>query len=1293
MSPLSARPERRSLRSVTRWSLSAIARTLLIALSVAATAISLRASEPYLLKDVQGGLVNLPSFPESLTASGPFLYFFAEGANGRGLWRTDGTLSGTLFLKTGGLCTASKPVDVNGRLFLCINDGLWVSDGTVAGTFELSVPGSARMMVAYKNQLYFDVGKTLWRSDGTVAGTVPITDLSTGGAFFSSSAAVVGSRLFFSAIDGPHGFELWVTDGTAAGTSVFDLVTGPDSSMPSGLTNHNGVLFFHAWKELIGREWWKSDGTVPGTVLIKDIDPGGPYLAAESFLPSPATFQSLLVMPSFQADTGVEVWRTDGTEAGTYLVDDAIPGTESSYVTEFVTMEDGVYYAVRNTLRRTDGTIGGASVVFTFPYFYGISQLTRVGNRLFFTAKGELWVWSGGTATRVGGGDPEWPLDPHSLRAFGDRLFFAASDSAHGMELWSSEGSAETTRLFADLRVSTGDSEPHSFASLGERTVFMTRDGPKYTLWSTDGSSAGTTPLRSFQRFGWEIGTLDGLAFFAAEALEGEGSNGVEPWVTDGTAQGTRLLADLMPGQGSSAPSRFVAMRGSIFFIAGVPNPTALWKSQGTPESTVKVVDEAGFNLVQHEGLLYFTSSGGIVQLWTSDGSLAGTRAVNAPGSGHLVSSGSGVFAFVHESYRGSVLYAVDRNGGFTELAVGGYSQPVGTAGPYLVFYRRALQTGSGLWRTDGTPGGTQLIREELFPRDSSHDIPGVTVNGLLFFAGDDGVTGQHLWRTDGTEAGTRRVTDRPPLLYGRLLHLTEADGRLYFGYDFGGGVPRLFTSDGSTAGTHEVTANSGVTVAGHPAKGGSYLFFAGSEASTGIEPWALELDFAVSGFSPAKLDKDGGTTVTLRGRGFASGVTVFLGGALVPVTVVSNTEARIVAPPHAPGWVDLVVVAPDGREAQRPEALEYLCEPQLVAAASGGGAICSGQSMALAGSGGQSCLWYPAAGLSDPQSCTPAASPAFTTTYSLTVKNADGCTSVNNSEVTVHVSPTPSGSIIAPPGIFPNESGSSSVADAGPGATYSWTVNGATLDGPSNLRTIDWTAGCSDVSLGVEVTSADGCSSTGSFTSVMSYSPAILTLTPASGRVGESVVIQGPGIGCTSALRFNGIPASFEVLNLREIRATIPVGARTGFVEVATPKGTTRSVFPFNVVTATGFYPVPPCRLVDTRGATGPRGGPPIFAGTARSFAAGGHCGVPMDAKSISVNVTVVPPASYGFLTLFASDVPLPLASTVNYAPSRTRANNAVVVLSTDGAAAFAIFHGGSSGANVIVDVNGYFK
>jgi hypothetical protein len=62
-----------------------------------------------------------------------------------------------------------------------------------------------------------------------------------------------------------------------------------------------------------------------------------------------------------------------------------------------------------------------------------------------------------------------------------------------------------------------------------------------------------------------------------------------------------------------------------------------------------------------------------------------------------------------------------------------------------------------------------------------------------------------------------------------------------------------------------------------------------------------------------------------------------------------------------------------------------------------------------------------------------------------------------------------------------------------------------------------------------------------------MSYSPAILTFTPASAGTGDAVVLQGPGMGCASAVRFNGLPASFEVLNLREIRATVPAGARSG--------------------------------------------------------------------------------------------------------------------------------------------------
>ncbi len=123
-----------------------------------------------------------------------------------------------------------------------------------------------------------------------------------------------------------------------------------------------------------------------------------------------------------------------------------------------------------------------------------------------------------------------------------------------------------------------------------------------------------------------------------------------------------------------------------------------------------------------------------------------------------------------------------------------------------------------------------------------------------------------------------------------------------------------------------------------------------------------------------------------------------------------------------------------------------------------------------------------------------------------------------------------------------------------------------------------------------------------------------------------------------------------------------------------------------------TFFYTVVPCRILDTRLANGPLGGPALPAGGSRTFVAAGQCGIPADARSIAGNLSVTNSTASGYLTAYAGGLSLPPTSTINYRSGQTRANNAVLSLGLSGD--FVLRTGQSTGTvDVIVDVTGYFR
>jgi hypothetical protein len=123
----------------------------------------------------------------------------------------------------------------------------------------------------------------------------------------------------------------------------------------------------------------------------------------------------------------------------------------------------------------------------------------------------------------------------------------------------------------------------------------------------------------------------------------------------------------------------------------------------------------------------------------------------------------------------------------------------------------------------------------------------------------------------------------------------------------------------------------------------------------------------------------------------------------------------------------------------------------------------------------------------------------------------------------------------------------------------------------------------------------------------------------------------------------------------------------------------------------AATFQTLPPCRVADTRGASGPWGSPALAGNASRTFALALRCGIPSDAVAVSANVTVVGPASSGTLTFYPAGFSGGGTSTVSYRAGQTRANNAILGLG--GAGATVVDVSGPGSVDLVIDVNGYFK
>ena len=422
------------------------------------------------------------------------------------------------------------------------------------------------------------------------------------GATVMSAPVVANGEMFFAADDSTHGVQLWESNGTAAGT--VRLTDGNDANggiYPSDLTAVGGTLYFSANDGSVffgglgnGDQLWKSDGTAAGTVMVTDSNDG---VVNASLFPYELTAvggELYFVAPDYQ--DGEQLFESNGTAAGTTMVKD-IPGANG------------------------------------YPGSYP-ANLTAAGNQLYFSASGanqgnQLWMTNGtasGTVQLTTGNASNGGVGPQSLAPATGPVYFAGYDPTDKSQVWSSNGTASGTKRLTTANASGAGMSPQFLTAVGNTVYFAGNDGVHGTqLWSSNGTT--TTMLTSGNVSGGGLSPNDLTAVGSTVYFAGnDGVHGTQLWSSNGTAGGTAMVADIN-GTTTADVTNLTDVNGTLYFAAYTSaNGFQVWQSNGTASGTVMDTGLAKgtttpWDLAAVGNDLYFMAPGATLWEWAPSAS------------------------------------------------------------------------------------------------------------------------------------------------------------------------------------------------------------------------------------------------------------------------------------------------------------------------------------------------------------------------------------------------------------------------------------------------------------------------------------------------------------------------------------------------------------------------------------------------------------------------------------------------------------------------------------------------
>jgi len=658
-----------------------------------------------------------------------FIFTFqANGSNASKVWRSDGTSSGTFPITNDldgcgagsmGSSGLTQYVEYKNNLYFVVrsssiftgsnNVGILKTDGTLANTLPVKAVHNGLIpsvnyadVIEINSKLYFsfyEVGNKrlfIWESDGTDAGTTKIYDKVNDRYFMTSNLARIGTNLVFCGANVSGGTSLIkmnlvdyttvdIKELQATTTAPFNFV---QENHMCNLKNISNDRFFISVP--IGSsktQGWISNLTETVNVSILD-NISGIFVNGDSFYFSSST-----------SDIGAELWKSDGSESGTLLLDN---------------------------INKTRVGIEA----FT-------NDLSGLNGELIFNAYNnaigdEIWKYSTiNGLTMVKDIQPgTGPSFPDNFITFNGNVYFVADDGIHGFELWKTNGTADGTVLVMDLVLGAESSYNNNFTEHKGNLYFTIYKDSHYFLCKTDGAATEIVKDFGLNEFGSinSVGQMVSSGDYLYVSVMGAGT---DLWISNGTEIGTSKVKDFY------GCKNLINVNGKLFFTAIEVTKTEseLWTSDGTSIGTNLVKDigigysSAPSELISFNNLLFFTASTSEngKEIWRSNGTLDGTFLVTD----------------IYPGVQSSIVtanFSISNN--------------------YLFFNANNGVKGFELWKTNGLESGTVLVKDINVGEESGSPSQMVGIKDLLYFTAYDRDHGVELWKTDGSEAGTTLVAD-----------------------------------------------------------------------------------------------------------------------------------------------------------------------------------------------------------------------------------------------------------------------------------------------------------------------------------------------------------------------------------------------------------------------------------------------------------------------------------------------------------------------------------------------------